>query len=342
MANLKKQLQLDINEKQIELNNWTWQELEDIDGSTYNHKDGFSCKLKYNGSSRYDTKKMFLTITVGEKSNDVFFTFDENGFKVLNEKSHYNWDGDKYIDAPILPTYGSATINFDNGISDAMNKVQFFFDWNKKVHTITNWLNNEYVPTFNEKYKLLLSEWNKLSQMKSELENYDEFQYQKWYDECVNKSIVNIDNIPYFDYEVNDDNELESVTISEREGMVQTKYQTTYGTQKNEYLRGDVRIKPLKAGKFEMEYDVKYYRNGSVSGVNTFDGIFTKLQFSNFMKDVWKNNTKVVEIAIDDINESIEHIEVSYGFKIELPLEDGKYYIVDGNLQLEEKGKVAA
>ena len=341
MANLKKQLQLDINEKQIDLNNWTWQEFEDIDGSTYNHKDGFSCTLKYKGSPRFDTKKMLLTISVGEKSNDVFFTFDENGFKVLNEKCKYEYDGDKYIDTPILPTYGSANINFENGISDAMNKVQSFFDWNNKVEMITNWLNNEYVPSFNQRFDTLLSEWNKLSKMKSDLENYDEFQYQQWYNQCVENGVVNIDSHPYFDYEVNDDNELESITIGERATCVDIKYQTTYGSTRKELANDEVRIKPIKGGKFEMEYDVKYYRNGSVSGVNTFDGIFTKLQFNNFMKEVWRNNTKQAEFEMDEINDTIEHIEVQYGFKVELPLENGKYYIVDGKLQLE-KGKVAA
>jgi len=59
------------------------------------------------------------------------------------------------------------------------------------------------------------------------------------------------------------------------------------------------------------------------------------------MKEVWNNNTKVVEREIDDINESIEHIEVRYGIKVESSLPNGKYYNVDGNLQLEEK-KVAA
>jgi hypothetical protein len=341
MTDFKQQLQSDINEKQPNLNHLTWQEFEDINGETYNHKDGFSCTLKYKGSPHFESKKMFLTITVGEKSNNVFFTFDENGFKVLNERCNHPYDGDKYIDSPILPTYGSAHINFENGIEDAMSKVQSFFDWNNKVEMITNWLNNEYVPSFNHRFDTLISECNKLSQMKSDLENYDEFQYQKLYNQCIENGVVNIDSHSYFDYEVNDDNDLESITIGERATSVKTKYQTTYGTTRNEYISDEVRITPIKGGKFEMEYDVKHYRNGSVAGVNTYDGIFTKLQFTNFIKDVWYSNTKIAEREMDEINESIEHIDVRYGFKVELPLESGKYYIVDNKLQLE-KGKVTA
>ena len=268
----------------------------------------------------------------------MFFTFDENGFKVLNERCKYQHDGHKYLDSPILPTFGSAHISFESGIETALSSVQSFYDWNNKVDRIVNWLQNEYVPTFNEKYKLLLSEWNELHKMKNDLENYDEFQYQKWYDECINNGVVNIDSLPDFDYDINDDNELEYVTIFRNNGSVKTAYQTTYGTKQSSYITNNVRIKPLKGGKFEMEYD-GYARFGHVT---TYDGIFTKLQFSNFMKEVWKNNTKVVELQLEQIKESIEHIYARYDVEVPYPMEDGKYLYVDGKFQLEEKGKVTA
>ena len=338
MANLKQQMQEKINEKELNLNHLTWQEFEDIDGETYNHKDGWKCELKYNGSPRWETKNMFLTLSVGDKSNNVFFTFDENGFKVLNERCKYEHDGHKYLDAPILTKYVYANIDLTNGIEQTISDIQSFYDWNSKVEDITDWLNNEYVPTFNEKYKGLISEWNELNKMKNELENYDEFQYQKWYDECISNGVVNIDSLPDFDYDVNDDNELESVTIFSKGGGITTVYQSNWGTKQSSYISNSVRIQPLKAGKFKMEYDSVYRYNQPAI---TKDGIFTKVQFNNFMKSVWNNNNNVVELQLQEIKESIEHIYARYGVEVPYPMEDGKYIYVDGKFE-KEKGKVTA
>jgi len=336
MANLKQQMQEKINQKQLDLNNWTWQEFEDINGETYNHKDGWECKVKYNGSIRWETKNMFLNISVGDKSNDVFFTFDENGFKVLNERCKYQHDGHKYLDAPILPKYVYANIDLTNGIEQTISEVQSFYNWNSKVEDITDWLNDEYVPTFNEKYKGLLSEWNELHKMKNELENYDEFQYQKWYDECISNGVVNIDSLPDFDYDINKDNDIEYVEFSTQSGSVKTVYQSTWGTKQSDYLSSNVIIKPLKGGKYEFESERRGWKHNA--GIK---GIFTKLQFSNFMKEVWRNNTKAVEIQLQEIKESIEHVYARYDVEVPYPMENGKYLYVDGKFQLEtEKEKV--
>lgn len=331
MNNLKEQMQSDIKEKESKLNHGTWKTFDEIKGETYNHKDGFSCKLHYTGHHR-NPNAMSLTISAGEKSNNVFFTFDENGFKVLNERCRHAYDTNKYIDSPILPTYSYCNIYLDEGNEKALASLNDFIEWNSKVEIITNWLNNEYVPSFNKRFDALISEWKSLSKMKSELDNYDEFQYQQWYNECIKNGVVKIDNHPFFDYDVNNDDELKSITIYETAVGVYTKYQTTYGRSRNEFIRNEVRIKPMKGGKFEMEYNNEVH--GHVDHVN--DGIFTKLQFTNFMKMVWNKNTAEVYSKVEDINEMIANLNLRYDVT-NVPSEIGKYLYVNDEFKKEVK-----
>lgn len=283
-----------------------------------------------------DISCMKVLVSVGNISQAALIVLEEDGFKAYYRS--YSDHSTQYKDYPIFNEHKFVNIDVSQlSLEEGIEELKEAYNWNSEIKNITYWVKNDFVNNLNQTFSDIVAEYALMCKLQTELINYDEYQYNRWFDECISNGVVSIDSHTDIDYNLNNDGEVEDVRVKVSRSSINTKHQTTYSTTKHSYLEGDIKITPIKGGKYEFEWNDSYYRNYQLAGHTTKEGVFTKLQFNQFMKDVWYNNTKKAQRFVEHNEEVLDVLKYDYHLEFEQPIQKGVYVPVDGVLKLKSE-----
>lgn len=287
--------------------------------------------LKQTGRYR-EISDMNIVVSVGSIRKDALVKLEEGGFKVYN--ANYGYDRDRNND-DVFINQQQAWINTEQPIEDSIQKLHDYYNWNSELPNLLHWINSDFTHNLNHNFINIVAKYNELCKLQTDLENYDTYQYEQFVSKSIESGVVEVKFTPDINYDTDENDALSKVRVWNKVGHIWAKHQTDYGTKRESMIEGNVKITPIKGGKFEFEWQDSVYRNGKVVDFQTKGGIFTKLQFNNFMEKVWHHNTKTYERYVESFNETLDVLKYDYQMNFELPLEVGDYIPVDGVLTLQ-------
>jgi hypothetical protein len=197
--------------------------------------------------------------------------------------------------------------------------------------------------SINSFFKDEIEKFNVIHQMEEELEDYDEFQYQKFVKNVTQNGVVEFPLYPKCSWNnLHTDDKQTTLSVSMQAPKHRLVYQTKWGKKTYDYV-DNLKVTPLKGSKWSFVYiENRYNRSTETYYDHTIEGTLTKLQFENMLKGVW-NLHKKVEEAKDTFNEEMEYfVEISGVTIKQNPIITGEYVVVDGELILKSDIKEAA